>query len=92
MGLALVAFFLISWGYGAFCEGVWSGQTPGKRALNLRVISERGLPITGDQAVLRNLVGAVDGMIPFCYLIWPLEHAPDPQISARWAIWPRARW
>ncbi|MGA7502194.1 MAG: RDD family protein [Isosphaeraceae bacterium] len=33
MGPALVAYFLLSWGYGAFCEGVFKGQTPGKRAL-----------------------------------------------------------
>jgi uncharacterized RDD family membrane protein YckC len=69
MGLALVAYFVISWGYGAFCEGVFNGQTPGKRSLRLRVVSERGVPITGAQAVLRNLVGAVDGMIPFCFLV-----------------------
>jgi uncharacterized RDD family membrane protein YckC len=69
MGLALVGYFVISWGYGAFCEGVFNGQTPGKRPLNLRVVSERGVPITGAQAVLRNLVGAVDGMIPFCFMI-----------------------
>lgn len=69
MGLALVAYFVIAWGYGAFCEGVFNGQTPGKRSMSLRVVSERGVPITGAQAVLRNLVGVVDGMIPFCFLI-----------------------
>ena len=51
MGPALVAYFLLSWGYGAFCEGVFNGQTPGKRALGLRVVSECGVPITGAQAV-----------------------------------------
>jgi uncharacterized RDD family membrane protein YckC len=69
MGPALVGYFLITWGYGAFCEGVFNGQTLGKRALGLRVISERGVPITGTQAVLRNLVGSVDGLIPFTYLL-----------------------
>ncbi len=69
MGPALVAYFLLTWGYGAFCEGVFNGQTPGKRALGLRVISERGVPITGAQAVLRNLVGAVDGLIPFFFML-----------------------
>jgi uncharacterized RDD family membrane protein YckC len=68
-GPALVAYFLISWGYGAFCEGVFSGQTPGKRMLALRVVSDRGVPITGAQAVLRNLVRVVDGLIPFCFLL-----------------------
>ena len=32
LGPALIAFFLLTWGYGAFCEGVFNGQTPGKRA------------------------------------------------------------
>jgi len=69
IGPALVTYFLLSWGYGAFCEGVFNGQTPGKRALGLRVVSERGVPITGAQAVLRNLVGAVDGLVPFFFMI-----------------------
>jgi uncharacterized RDD family membrane protein YckC len=69
VGPALVAYFLITWGYGAFCEGVFSGQTPGKRFLALRVVSDFGVPITGAQAVLRNLVRAVDGLVPFCFLL-----------------------
>jgi hypothetical protein len=59
----------LSWGYGAFCEGVFNGQTLGKRALGIRVVSERGVPITGAQAVLRNLVGAVDGLLPFFFML-----------------------
>jgi uncharacterized RDD family membrane protein YckC len=68
LGPAFVAFFLITWGYGAFWEGLFNGQTPGKRALGLRVISQRGVPITAVQAVLRNLVGTVDGLVPFFFL------------------------
>jgi uncharacterized RDD family membrane protein YckC len=69
LGPALVGYFVVTWGYGAFCEGVFNGQTLGKRALGLRVISELGVPITGAQAVLRNLVGAVDGLLPFFFLL-----------------------
>src|SRR4051794_7893038 len=68
LGPALVAYFLLSWGYGAGSEAFFNGQTLGKRALSIRVVSEQGVPITGAQAVLRNLVGAVDGLIPFCYM------------------------
>src|SRR6516225_5542376 len=35
MGSAFVAFFLLTWGYGAFCEGVFNGQTVGKYCLGL---------------------------------------------------------
>jgi uncharacterized RDD family membrane protein YckC len=68
MGPILVGYFLIIWGYGAFCEGLFNGQTVGKRLLGLRVVSDQGIPITGAQAVLRNLVGTVDGPLPFVYL------------------------
>jgi uncharacterized RDD family membrane protein YckC len=68
LGPFLVAYFLIVWGYGAFCEGLFNGQTVGKRVMGLRVVSDQGVPITGAQAVLRNLVGTVDGFLPFFYL------------------------
>ncbi len=47
---------------------MFNGQTLGKRALRIRVLSERGVPISGAQAILRNLVGTVDGL-SFFYLI-----------------------
>jgi uncharacterized RDD family membrane protein YckC len=69
LGPAFVAFFVLSWGYGAFCEGVFNGRTIGKVALGIRVVSDRGVPITGAQAILRNLVGAIDGLFPFFFQI-----------------------
>jgi uncharacterized RDD family membrane protein YckC len=68
MGPILVGYFIVVWGYGAFCEGLFNGQTVGKRVMGLRVVSDQGIPITGAQAVLRNLVGTVDGLLPFFYL------------------------
>ena len=67
IGPFLLAYFVLTWGYGAFCEGLFNGQTVGKRAMGIRVVSERGVPISGAQAVLRNLVGSVDGLVPFFY-------------------------
>jgi uncharacterized RDD family membrane protein YckC len=69
IGPAFVAFFILSWGYGAFCEGIFNGQTLGKLCLGIRVVSDRGIPISGAQAILRNLVGAVDGLFPFSFQI-----------------------
>jgi uncharacterized RDD family membrane protein YckC len=65
LGPIFVAYFVIMWGYRAICEGLLSGQTLGKRIVGLRVVSDRGVPITGAQAVLRNLVGAMDGTVPY---------------------------
>jgi uncharacterized RDD family membrane protein YckC len=69
LGLAFVAYFVLTWGYGASCEGLFNGQTLGKRMVGIRVVSDRGVPITGAQAVLRNLVGVVDGILPFFFLL-----------------------
>jgi uncharacterized RDD family membrane protein YckC len=57
---ALAGFFLL-WGYYVLFEILWSGQTPGKRALGLRVIRENGYPIRPGDAVVRNLIRIVDG-------------------------------
>jgi uncharacterized RDD family membrane protein YckC len=68
MGLFLIGFFVLYQFYGALCEGLFNGQTAGKRALGLRVVSTEGVPIGGGQAVLRNLLWAFDGIWPFAYL------------------------
>jgi uncharacterized RDD family membrane protein YckC len=60
----IVLLFLIFSGYFAFFEWIWSGQTPGKRWLKLRVIREDGRPITFWEASVRNLLRTFD-MMPF---------------------------
>ena len=47
-------------GYFTFFEWIWSGQTPGKRWLKLRVIGEDGRPITFWEASVRNLLRPLD--------------------------------
>jgi uncharacterized RDD family membrane protein YckC len=68
LGPLMIGWFVLEWGYGAGLEGLFNGQTLGKRALGIRVVTDQGVPITGAQAVLRNVVGAADGLIPFFYL------------------------
>ncbi|MFM7243778.1 MAG: RDD family protein [Planctomycetaceae bacterium] len=65
MGLFLVAVFFVWWGYGAACEVLANGRTAGKAALGLRVVSQTGLSINPAQAILRNLLRAVDVAPPF---------------------------
>jgi uncharacterized RDD family membrane protein YckC len=60
----IVIIFLILSGYFAFFEWIWSGQTPGKRWLKLRVIREDGRPVTFWEAAVRNLLRSFD-MMPF---------------------------
>src|SRR5215813_703801 len=62
--LMIILLFLIFAGYFAFFEWIWSGQTPGKRWMKLRVIREDGRPITFWEASVRNLLRTFDMFFP----------------------------
>ena len=68
--VALVIFinFGIVWGYFALFEAYWHGQTPGKRAMKLRVIKDSGRQITLFEALARNLLRVID-WLPSLYLV-----------------------
>jgi len=63
-GIILV-IFLIQWGYFTFFETIWTGQTPGKRLLKIRVLREDGRPIGFTEAAIRNLIRTVLDSQPF---------------------------
>ncbi len=60
--LLILVLFCLYWGYYAFFETVWKGQTPGKRYAQIRVIKETGRPITAFEAIARNLVRVIDNL------------------------------
>lgn len=64
----VIAYFVISIGYGIACEWHWRGQTIGKRMLRLRVVDAQGLRLQFSQVVLRNLLRFVD-LLPGLYLV-----------------------
>ncbi len=68
-GLGMVLWFLLSWFYGGMFEAFWNGQTPGKRMMKIRVLSVDGQPIDATQAVLRNVLRAIDAQPAFFYLV-----------------------
>jgi uncharacterized RDD family membrane protein YckC len=69
IALMLLIQFIIINGYFAIFEWLWSGQTPGKRWLKLRVIREDGRPISFVEAMIRNLIRVIDFMVPPFYSI-----------------------
>jgi len=77
LGLFLVIVFLVQWFYGGLLEAVWNGQTLGKRAMHLRVVTIRGQPIRAWQAVLRNVLRIVDAM-PLVPLAWGVPELAWP--------------
>lgn len=62
VGMFLVVFFVVEWFYGALFETYMNGQTPGKRLMGIRVLTTKGRPINGLQAVMRNILRFVDMM------------------------------
>jgi uncharacterized RDD family membrane protein YckC len=77
MGFYLVCLFAVVWLYPIVCEGLFDGQTPGKRVLQLRVISSDGAPVGWLAACVRNLMRTVD-MLPFGYACGLLSGLLDP--------------
>jgi uncharacterized RDD family membrane protein YckC len=59
--VAVLFIFCIYWGYFAFFEIIWKGQTPGKKIAGIRVIHTSGRPINAYEAIGRNLLRAIDG-------------------------------
>jgi uncharacterized RDD family membrane protein YckC len=66
IGLGAGLSFLMLWGYYIIFELVWSGQSPGKRLVGLRVVREGGRPITFVSSAIRNVVRLVD-FLPALY-------------------------
>src|SRR6266705_3588685 len=62
IALLVILVFVIMDGYFVVFEWLWSGQTPGKRWLKLRVIREDGRPITFWEAAIRNFLRNFDIM------------------------------
>src|SRR2546423_1521016 len=54
--LTVLAVFAIYWGYFVVFETLWSGQTPGKRMMRLRVVREDGRPVRFFEVFVRNLL------------------------------------
>jgi uncharacterized RDD family membrane protein YckC len=67
-GAAFFSMFVVQWLYGVFFETLFGGQTPGKRALDLRVVRLDGAPARFQEILLRNLVRAAD-FLPFAFAI-----------------------
>lgn len=66
LALGILLSFVMLWGYYIAFELLWGGQSPGKRAIGLRVVREGGRPITFIGSAIRNLIRIVD-FLPALY-------------------------
>lgn len=65
---SIVGYFVFSQGCRIVMEWRWRGRTIGKHLLQLRVVDERGLPLTFAQVALRNLLRFIDAL-PLAYAV-----------------------
>ncbi|MGB1012916.1 MAG: RDD family protein [Nannocystaceae bacterium] len=75
-GAVTVVLFVIEWGYYVLFETLWSGRSPGKRLLRLRVVKEGGYAVNFNDIVLRNLLRAAD-VLPGIYSVGALVMSLD---------------
>lgn len=71
VAVMLVGMFLVRHFYFVFFEVFWHGATPGKRLMNLRVISRDGSGLSVDAVVTRNLVRDIELFVPLTILAVP---------------------
>lgn len=67
-GVAIVALFVLNWGYFFALEYFWGGKTLGKRLLGIRVMQENGHSVTLLSCFIRNLLRIID-MLPASYFL-----------------------
>jgi uncharacterized RDD family membrane protein YckC len=70
IGLAIITVFMFVtlFFYSVFFETLWSGRTPGKRILGIRVVRDNGARIGFKASLIRNLVRFVD-LLPSAYIV-----------------------
>lgn len=77
-GIFLALAFLLIWGYFFCFEWLWRGVTPGKRWLNLQVISADLMPLSLPQAAWRNVLRYLD-WLPACFGVGALALTLSPK-------------
>lgn len=69
VAIVFLVQFLIVWGYYVIAEGMFDGQSLGKRLLRLRVVRDGGYAVSFGASAIRNLFRAIDAQ-PFpSYLV-----------------------
>ena len=68
IGAAIFGIFLLNWAYFIVFEAIWNGQTPGKKAVNIRVVREGGRPVDLTCSAIRNLMRYAD-FLPGFYTV-----------------------
>ncbi len=78
LSLLYLGAFALFFGYFIAFELLGNGQTPGKRALGIRVVRDAGFPVDVGASVVRNIVRIVETILGF-YVISALVMVLSPE-------------
>lgn len=78
LAIGITANFIVTWGWHVYFETQQAGRSPGKRALRLRVVDARGLPVSLHQALVRNIMRVID-FAPAFYGFAAIATLVDPR-------------
>ncbi len=78
VGIFVFIVFIVFFGYFIVFEGALNGQTPGKRALGLRVVRDGGYPIDFTASLVRNLIRVGEMLFGF-YAIAAISALISPE-------------
>ena len=57
---------------------MWNGQTPGKRALGIRVVRDGGFPVDAGASILRNIIRVIEMSLGF-YVVSAIVMLVSPE-------------
>jgi len=88
--IILLTYFFARNGYFAFFEYILSGATPGKRWRRLRVVDERGTPLSLESVIIRNISRETEVMLPLTVFFAPDYFIPNAPSWIRFIafLWP----
>lgn len=69
IGATLLIIFCVNFGYFICFEGLWQGQTPGKKLAQIRVIEANGQPVGWPSVWIRNLMRFIDSGVAMIGLV-----------------------
>lgn len=81
VALAMLGTFIITFGYFIFFEGIWQGQTPGKKIAGIRVVRENGEPVTWQTVLLRNVLRTIDEGVFLVGLIFMVVEPDEKRLG-----------
>src|SRR5579862_432946 len=78
IAIVVIVVFMIFFGYFILFETFWNGQTPGKKALGIRVVRDGGYPVDFGAALIRNLIRIGELVVGY-YLLSAISTIVSPE-------------